>query len=169
MSEWSRSVMSNSLWPQGLQHARLSCPWLSSRVCSDSCPLSRWSHPTISFSVVPFSCLQSFPASGSFPTSLALCFRCPKYWSFSISPENILIVKDPNSQNRSTITVFVNFFPINEVSILLKILTILINIKISLNATTQVTSINSLVLSIIFFSWQKQINRGNMHTSDVIK
>ena len=68
--QFSCSVMSDSLQPRGLQHARLLCPPLSSRVCSDSCPLSRWCHPTISSSVVPFSsCPQSFPASGSFPMS----------------------------------------------------------------------------------------------------
>ena len=65
----SRSVMSNSLWPQGLQHARLPCPSPTPGACSNSCPLSCWCHPTISSSVVPFSCLQSFPASGSFPVS----------------------------------------------------------------------------------------------------
>ena len=65
----SCSVMSDFLQPHGLQHARLPCP-LSPRVCSDSCPLSQWCHPTISFSVVPLSSyLQSFPASGSFPMS----------------------------------------------------------------------------------------------------
>ena len=63
------SVTSHSLTPHGLQHARLSCPPLSPRVCSNSYPLSQWCPPTISSSVVPFSCLQSFPASGSFPMS----------------------------------------------------------------------------------------------------
>ena len=59
--------MSNSLWSHRLQHARLSCPSLSPRVCSNSCPLSQWCHPTISSSINPTSsCLQSFPASGSF-------------------------------------------------------------------------------------------------------
>ena len=57
-------------WPHGLQHTRLLCPLLSPRVCSNSCPLSQWCHPTISSSVVPFSsCPLSFPASGSFPMS----------------------------------------------------------------------------------------------------
>ena len=56
-----------SLWPHGLQHARLPCTSPTPRVCSNSCPLSPWCHPTISSSVIPFSsCLQSFPASGSF-------------------------------------------------------------------------------------------------------
>ena len=59
-----------TLQPCGLQNTRLSCPSLSSGVCSNLHPLSRWCHPTISSSVVPFSsCLQSFPASGSFPVS----------------------------------------------------------------------------------------------------
>ena len=62
--------MSGSLWPHGLQHVRLPCPLPSSRVCSNSCPWSRWCHPTISSSVVPFSShLQSFPATGSLPRS----------------------------------------------------------------------------------------------------
>ena len=62
----SSSVMSNSLAPHGLQHARLPCPSPSPGACTNSYPLSRWCHPTISFSVIPFSsCLQSFPTSGS--------------------------------------------------------------------------------------------------------
>ena len=60
------SVVSDPLRPHGLQLARLPCPSPSPRACSYSCPLSQWCHPTISSSVVPFSCLQSFPASGSF-------------------------------------------------------------------------------------------------------
>ena len=59
-----------TLQPYGLQHTRLSCPWLSPGICSKSCPLRWWCHQTISFSVIPFSfCPQSFPASGSFPMS----------------------------------------------------------------------------------------------------
>ena len=70
LSQCSRSVMSNSLRPYGLQHARLACPSPTPRACSNSCPSSWWRHPTISSSVVPFcSHLQSFPASGSFPRS----------------------------------------------------------------------------------------------------
>ena len=62
--------MSDSLWPHGWQHSRLPCPSPTSGACSNSCPLSWWCHPTISYSVVSFSsCLQSFPASGSFPVS----------------------------------------------------------------------------------------------------
>ena len=61
--------MSNSLRPHGLQHARLPRPSLPPWACSDSCPLSRWCHPTILSSAAPFFCLQSFPASGSFPVS----------------------------------------------------------------------------------------------------
>ena len=66
--QFSCSVMSNSLWPHGWQHAWLPCP--SPTPKANSCPSTRWYHPTISSSVVPFSsCLQSFPASGSFPMS----------------------------------------------------------------------------------------------------
>ena len=67
--QFSRSVMSNSLQPHGLQHTRLPCPSLSPRVCSNSCPLSRWCHPTISSSAALFFCPQSFPESRSFPMS----------------------------------------------------------------------------------------------------
>ena len=81
------SVVSDSLWPHGLQHARLPCPSPTPGVYSNSRPLSQWCHPTISSSVIPFSsCLQTFPASGSFPMKSALCIRWPKYWNFSISP-----------------------------------------------------------------------------------
>ena len=59
--------MFDNLWPHGLQHSRIPCSSLSPQVCSNSCPLSWWCHPTISSSVTPFSsCAQSFPASGSF-------------------------------------------------------------------------------------------------------
>ena len=85
---FTHSAVSNFLWPHGLQHARLPCPSLSPKTCSNSCPLS---HPTISPSVIPFSpCLQSVPASGSFLMSRLFTFRWPKYCSFSfrISPSN---------------------------------------------------------------------------------
>ena len=60
-------IMPDSLWPHGLQHTRLPCLSPTPRACSNSYPLSRWCHPTISSSVISFSsCLQSFPASGSF-------------------------------------------------------------------------------------------------------
>ena len=66
----SHSVVSDSLWPHGLQHTKLPCPSPTPRACSNSHPSSWWCHPAISASVVPFSsCLQSFPASGSFPRS----------------------------------------------------------------------------------------------------
>ena len=84
------SVVSDSLWPHGLQHTRSPCPSPSPRACSNSLPLSRWCHPTILSPVIPFSsCLQFFPASGSFLIN-QLHIRWPKYWSlsFSISPSN---------------------------------------------------------------------------------
>ena len=85
----SLSCVQDSLWPHGLQHARLPCPQLTPRVNSHSCPLSQWCHPTISPSVIPFSShLQSFPAFLS--DEAVLHIRWPKYWSFSfsISPSN---------------------------------------------------------------------------------
>ena len=67
--QFSCSVVSDSLRPHGLQHVRPPCPSPTLRVYSNSCPLSQWCHPTISSSFIPFSCLQSFPASGAFPMS----------------------------------------------------------------------------------------------------
>ena len=89
-SQFSCSVMSDPLQPHGLQHARLPCTSPTPRACSNSCPLSRWCHPTISSSVIPFSYLQSIPASGSFQMKSVLHIMWPKYWSFSfsISPSN---------------------------------------------------------------------------------
>ena len=89
---FSSSVQfSHSLRPHGLQHARLPCSSPTPRVYLDSCPLSQWCHPTISSSVVPFSsCLQSFPASRSFPTSQFFTSGGQSIgsFSFSISPSN---------------------------------------------------------------------------------
>ena len=83
--------MSDSLQPHGLKHTRLPCPSPSPGVCSNSCPLSWWCLPTMSYPVTPFSsCPQSFPASGSFPVSQLFESDGTKYWSFSfcISPSN---------------------------------------------------------------------------------
>ena len=77
---FSHSVKSNSFQTHGLQHARLPYPSLSPGVCSNSCPLNWWCHPTISSSVIPFSsCPPSFPASGSFP----------KGWLFTLGGQSI--------------------------------------------------------------------------------
>ena len=68
--QFTHAVMSNSLRPHGLQHARLPCPSPTPRAFSNACPSSQRCHPTISSFVIPFSsCPQSFPASGSFPIS----------------------------------------------------------------------------------------------------
>ena len=77
--------MSDSLQPHGPQHARPPCLSPTRGVYSNSCPLSYWCHPAISSSVVPFSCLQSFPESGSFP---AIQFFTSGSFSFSISPSS---------------------------------------------------------------------------------
>ena len=90
--QFSHSVVSNSLRLHGLQHNRLPCPSPTPGAYSNSCPLSRGCHPTISSSVIPFSyCLQSFPASGSFLMSQFFTSGGQSiYWSFSfnISPSN---------------------------------------------------------------------------------
>ena len=81
--QFSRKVISNYLQPHGLQHARPPCPSPTPRVYSNSCPLSRWCHPTISFSVIPFSShFQFFPASGSFQISQ---FFTSGGWSIGVS------------------------------------------------------------------------------------
>ena len=89
--QFSRSVVSDSLWPHEPQHTRPPCLSLTPGVYPNPCPSSWWCHPTISSSVVPFpSCPQSFPASWSFSNESALHIKWPKYWSFSfsISPSN---------------------------------------------------------------------------------
>ena len=67
--QFSHSVVCDSLWRHGQQHTRLPCPSPTPGACSNSCPTSQWCHSTISYSVIPFSYLQSFPASKSFPMS----------------------------------------------------------------------------------------------------
>ena len=89
-SQFSCSVVYNSSWPHGLQHIRPPCPSPTPRAYSNSCPLSRWCHPAISSSVVPFSSrLQSFPASGSFPMNKLFTSGGQSISvSVSISPSN---------------------------------------------------------------------------------
>ena len=89
--QFSCSVVSDSLRPQELQHARSPCPSPTPRVHPNPCPLSRWCHPTMSSSVVPFSPLPSIcPSIRVFSNESTLHIRWPEYWSFSfnISPTN---------------------------------------------------------------------------------
>ena len=82
---FSHSVVSDSLWPHGLQHTRLPCPYPSPGVCSNSCPLS---HDASNHLILcyPFLLLPSiFPSITIFSSESALCIRWPKYWSFSLS------------------------------------------------------------------------------------
>ena len=89
---FSCPVVSDSLWPHGLQHAKPPCPALNPGVYSNSCPLSWWCHPTILSSVIPFSsCPQSFPASGSFQMSQLFTSGGQSIWasaSTSVLPIN---------------------------------------------------------------------------------
>ena len=82
---FSLSVLSDSLRPHGLQHARLPCPSPAPRVCSHSCPLSQWYHPTISSSHRLLLPPSVFPGTRGFSNELVLIIRWPKYWSFSFS------------------------------------------------------------------------------------
>ena len=75
----------NSLQPHGLQHSRLPCPSPTPGVCSNSCRLSRWCHPTISSSVVPFSYCLHFPSLRVFSNETAFWIMWPKRWTFSFS------------------------------------------------------------------------------------
>ena len=87
--QFSGSVVSDSLWPHELQHTRLPCRSSTLRVYSNSCPLSRWCHSTISSSVIPFS---SWPSVRVFSNESAFHIRWPKYWDFSF---NISLSKYP--------------------------------------------------------------------------
>ena len=88
-------VVSNSLWPHELKHASASCPSLSLGVCSNSCSFSKWWHPTISSSVIPFSsCLHSFPPSGSFPISQLFALGGQSIWSSASAPVLPMNIQD---------------------------------------------------------------------------
>ena len=97
--EFSRSVVSNSLWPHELQHPRSPCPSPTPRVHTNSCPLSRWCHPAISSSVIPFSsCPQSLPISESFPMSQLFTWG-----GQSIGVSVLASVPPKNTQDRSAL------------------------------------------------------------------
>ena len=84
--QFSRSVVSDFFRSHELKHTRPPCPSPTPGAYPNLCPLSRWCHPTISSSVIPFfSCLQSFPSIKVFSKESVLHIRCPKYWSFSFS------------------------------------------------------------------------------------
>ena len=130
---FSCSVLSDSLQPHGLRHARLPCSSPSPWDCLNSCPMSQWCHPTISCSVVPFSsCLQSFPASGSFLVSQFFTSGSQSTggFSFSISPSNEYSV---------LISLRIDWFD-------------LLSVQDSRESslTPQLISINSLVLSLLY-------------------
>ena len=127
----NHSVMSNSLWPHGLQHTRLSCPSPTPKVCSNSYPLSQWCHPAVSSSIIPFSsCLQSFPASESFPMSQLFTLGSQSIGapaSASVLPMNIQ-----------------GWFPLGWTDL------ISLQSKMLSSPAPQFESINSLVLSFLY-------------------
>ena len=84
-----------TLWPHGLQHARPLCPSPTPVVYSNSCPLSWWCHPTISSSVIPFSfCLQSCPASGSFPMSWLFASGSQSFGASASASASVLVINN---------------------------------------------------------------------------
>ena len=126
-------TMSNSWRLHGPQHTMLLCPSVSPGIWSNSCPLSQWCYLTTSSSATPFSfCLQSFPASGSFPMSQQLCFRWPKYWSFSFS-------MNPSNEYSGLISFRMDCFDLLEVQGTLKS-----------SLAPQFKSINSSVLNLLY-------------------
>ena len=132
LSLFSHYVVSESLQPHGLQHARPPCPSPTPGVYSNSCPLTRWCHPTISSSVVPFSsCLQSFPASGSFQMSQ---FFASGGQSIGVST----LVLPMNIQD---------WFPLGWTGWIS-----LLSNKLESSPTPQFKSINSSALSFFFFN-----------------
>ena len=133
--QFSHSVVSDSLRPHGLQHARPPCPSPTPGVYSNSYPLSRWCRLTISSSVVPFSSrLQSFPASGSFQMSR---IRWPKYWSLSFSIS-------PSSEHSGLISFRMDWLDLLAVQGTLK--------SLLHSSTPQFKSISSLALSFLYSS-----------------
>ena len=131
--QFSHSIMSDSLQPHGLQHTKLPCPSLTYGACSNSCLSSWWWHSTILSSIVPFSsCLQSFPASGSFPMSQ---FFTPGGQSMGISASASVLPM--NIQD---------WFPLRLTGLIF-----LLSKGLSrLFSNTTVKSINSLVLSSLY-------------------
>ena len=129
----SRSAVSDPWQPHRLQHIRLLCPLLSPRICSNSCPLSQWCYLTIPSSAARFCCLQFFPSLGSFPMSLTLHFRWPKYWSFNFSPSN---------EYSGFISFKIDWFDLLAVQGIL-------SLKAS-SPAPQFESINSLALSLLY-------------------
>ena len=129
--------MSNSLKPYGLQHTRLSCPSLSPGACSNSRPLSRWCHSTVSFSSIPLACSQSFPAWRSFPMSQfftsneSVLHKWPKYWSFSFGINR-------SNEYSELISFRIDWFDLLAVQVMLKSL------------QNQFESINSVDLSLLY-------------------
>ena len=132
--QFSHSVMSDSLWRHGLKHVRLPCPSTTPRACSNSCPLSRWCHPTISFSqprphLLPPSV---FPNIRVFSNKSVLCIRWLKFWRFSFTIR-------PSHEYSGLISFRIDWFDLLAVQGTLKSL-----------LQHQFKSISSLVLSFLY-------------------
>ena len=144
------SVMSNSSWPHGLQHAMPPCPSPTPRACSNSCPLNWWCHPTISSSVAPFSsCRQSFPTSGSFQMSQLFASGGQ---SIGASAVNELEGISPSNEYSGLISFRIDWFDLLAVQGTLKS-----------SPASQFKSINSLSLGFLWLA--VNINFGHLQGS----
>ena len=132
--QFSCSVLSDSLWPYGMQHTRIPCPSQTPKACSNSCPSSWWCNPTISSSVIcPLLLLPSiFPRIRVFFNESVLCIRWPKYWRFNFS------ISLSNQYSR------LNSFRIDWLDLLA------VHKTLESSPTPQFKSINSLVLSFLY-------------------
>ena len=122
--------MSDSLQPHGLQHSRVLCPSPPLRACSNSCPLSQWCHPALSSSITPFSsCLQSFPASESFPVSRLITLGGQRIGASPSAPVLPMNIQD--------------WFPLGLTGLIFLL-------SKRLFSSTTVESISSLVLNLLY-------------------
>ena len=113
--QFSCSIVSNSLRPYGLQHARPPCPKPTHKACSNSCPLSQWCHPTISSFEGPLLLLPSiFPSIRVFSNESVLHIRWPKYWSFSFSTS-------PSNEYSGLISFRIDWFDLLDIQGTLKV------------------------------------------------
>ena len=145
--QFSHSVVSDSLRSHGLHHAMPPCPSPTRGLFSNSSPLSRWCHPTISSSVIPFSSsLQTFPASGSFQMSQLFTSCGKKYWSFSF---NI----SPSKEHPGLISFRMNWLDL-----------LVVQGTLESSPTPQFKSINSLALSFLY----SQLSHPYMTTGKII-
>ena len=151
------SVMSGSLQPHGLQHTRLPCPSPTPGTCSDSYPLSQWRHPTISSSVVPFLCIQSFLASESF-------LRSQFFASGSQSIETSALASIPSNEYSGLFSFRIDWFDLFTIQETLGWPNLIVNTHYEITHYLTVSPFSSqFYLEILnqLFKWAKNLNELN--------